>query len=384
MRIGVPNQTSEHERRVALVPETIPRIAKTLGDSIEIVIESSAGARAFFADMAYEQAGVKVVSGDEAWSADLVACVRPPGAHDIGRMREGAALLGMLRPGADEALAQALVDRRVTALAFEAVPRITRAQKCDALSAMSTVAGYRAVIRAAEASPRFFPMLMTAAGTVTPAKALILGAGVAGLQAIATARRLGAAVSAFDIRAAAAEQVRSLGAKFLDIGQADAEAAGGYARAQTEEEQAAQRERLAENIAASDILITTALIPGRPAPRLVERATVERMKAGSVIVDLAAEAGGNCEPTKPDEVVEVNGVTILGPTNLPGEMPLHASTLYARTVLSLLEEIVKEGALTFDLEDALVGPTVVTHAGEARHRLVRASLGLPETEEASA
>ncbi len=383
MRLGVPNQTSEQERRVALVPDTIQRIARQFGDSIEIVVESGAGERAFFSDESYRESGATVADGDAAWACEIVACIHPPTPDDIARMSEGAVLIGMLRPGSDRDLAQALVDRKISALAFEAVPRITRAQKCDALSSMSTVAGYRAVIRAAEASPRFFPMLMTAAGTVTPAKALILGAGVAGLQAIATARRLGAAVSAFDIRSAAAEQVRSLGAKFLDIGQADAETSGGYARAQTEEEQAAQRERLAEHVAASDILITTALIPGRPAPRLVERATVERMKPGSVIVDLAAETGGNCEPTKPDETVMIDGVATLGPTNLPSETPLHASSLYARNVLAILEEIVKEGALALDVEDALVGPTLITHAGEARHKLVRSALGLPTEQEAS-
>ena len=383
MRIGVPNQTAGSERRVAVVPETVGKIRKQLGESIEIAVESGAGDASFFPDEAYTSAGATTTDAAGAWGADLVCVVRPPTVDQVGSLSEGAVLAGMLRPGGDADLWKALLEKKTSALSFEATPRITRAQKCDALSSMSTVAGYRAVMRAAVASPRFFPMLMTAAGTITPARALVLGAGVAGLQAIATLRRLGAVVSAFDVRPAVAEQVQSLGAKWVDLGMS-AEGEGGYARAQTEEEQAEQRKRLGEHVAASDVVITTALIPGKPAPRLIERATVEQMKPGSVIVDLAAETGGNCEATKPDEAVDVGGVTILGPTNLPAEMPLHASTLFSRNVLSLIEEFIKEGALAIDLDDELVSGALVTHAGEARHRLVREALGMStETKEAA-
>jgi NAD(P) transhydrogenase subunit alpha len=375
MRIGVPSQVSGLERRVAIVPETVGRIRKQFGEGVEVVVEAGAGEASFFRDEAYRDVGATVGSAADAWAADIVAFVRPPHEGEVGRLTEGAAVVGMLRPGQDENLWRAMVERRISALAFEATPRITRAQKCDALSSMSTVAGYRAVIRAAEAAPRFFPMLMTAAGTITPARALVLGAGVAGLQAIATLRRLGAVVSAFDVRPAVAEQVQSLGAKWVDLGMS-AEGEGGYARAQTEEEQAKQRKLLGEVVASSDIVITTALIPGRPAPRLIERATIERMKPGSVIVDLAAESGGNCEGAMPDEAVTIGGAVVLGPTNLPAEMPLHASTLYSRNILAMLEEVVKDGALAIDPADELVGGALVTHAGEARHRLVREALGM--------
>jgi len=385
MRIGVPKQAGGSERRVAVVPETVGKIRKQLGETIEIAVEHGAGDAASFPDAAYTDAGAAITDSAGAWGADLVCVVRPPTVEQAGSLAEAAVLVGMLRPGADADLWKALIDGKVSALAFEATPRITRAQKCDALSSMSTVAGYRAVIRAAMASPRFFPMLMTAAGTITPARALVLGAGVAGLQAFATLRRLGAVVSAFDVRPAVAEQVQSLGAKWVDL-EMSAEGEGGYARAQTEEEQAEQRRRLGEHVGASDIVITTALIPGKPAPRLIEQATVERMKPGSVIVDLAAETGGNCAATKADETVDVGGVTILGPTNLPAEMPLHASTLFSRNVLSLVEEFIKDGAIAIDPNDDLVGPALVTHAGEARHGLVREALGLsaePKEEAAS-
>jgi len=376
MRIGAPSQASGSERRVAVVPETIGRIRKQFGEGVEVVVESGAGEAAFFFDDAYREAGATVAGADEAWGCEVVACVRPPTLEQVGMLGEGAILVGMLRPGADADSWRAIVDRGVSAMAFEATPRITRAQKCDALSSMSTVAGYRAVIRAAEASPRFFPMLMTAAGTVTPARSLVLGAGVAGLQAIATLRRLGAVVSAFDVRPAVGEQVQSLGAKFLDLG-VSAEGEGGYARAQTEQEQQEQRQRLAEHIAGMDIVITTALIPGRPAPLLIERSAVVRMKPGAVIVDLAAEAGGNCEASEPDEAVRVGGVTVLGPTNLASEMPLHASTLFSRNVLALLEEFIKDGEASLDLSDELIAGSLAAHAGEARHPMVREALGLP-------
>jgi NAD(P) transhydrogenase subunit alpha len=295
----------------------------------------------------------------DPWAAEVVAKVAPPTPEEVARLGTGTVLVGFLNPRGDPAALAAIAARGATALAMEKVPRISRAQSMDALSSQATVSGYRAVLIAATELPRFFPMFMTAAGTVPPAQVLVLGAGVAGLQAIATARRLGAVVTAFDIRSAVKEQIESLGAKFFEVeGLGDAEAAGGYARELTPEEQAVQREALSVQMGKSDVIVTTALVPGRPAPKLVPAAAVAGMKAGSVIVDLAAEAGGNCELTRPGETfVTDNGVKVVGPLNLPSEMAEHASSLYARNILALIE-------LGFDPEDEVIAGATVVRGGE--------------------
>src|SRR6185312_1566719 len=291
---------------------------------------------------------------------DAVVKVQKPSAEEVARLREGQVLIGFLQPLTDAEGIERLAERGVVAFAMESIPRITRAQPMDALSSQATVSGYKAVLIAADRLPRFFPMLMTAAGTVAPAKALVLGAGVAGLQAIATARRLGAVVSAFDVRPVVKEQVESLGATFLDLGVVGEETAGGYARELTEEEQRRQQEALEERIPEYDAVVTTALVPGRAAPRLIPASAVAKMRAGSVIVDLAAEAGGNCELTQPGEVAEREGVTIVGLTNLPSTMPYHASQLYARNVSSLLQHLATEGSLTLDWDDEITAGACVT------------------------
>ncbi|MCB9849032.1 MAG: Re/Si-specific NAD(P)(+) transhydrogenase subunit alpha [Phycisphaeraceae bacterium] len=378
MRIGVCLESDPHETRVALIPESVKRLS---GKGHSVVVQAGAGARALHADDAYRQAGAEIVDGPDALvrGSDLLCCVGVPGDAVIGGLGPGKLLLGLLAPSSNTELLSKIAGSGASAIAFETVPRITRAQKVDALSAMSTVAGYRAVILAAEASPKMFPMLMTAAGTVTAAKALIIGAGVAGLQAIATARRLGAVVEAYDIRPAAKEQVLSLGAKFVELpgaGGGDAETAGGYAREQSAEEQAKQRQLMADHVAASDIVITTALVPGKPAPKLIDRATVERMRPGSVIVDLAAEAGGNCELTQPGESAEHQGVTILGPANLPAQCAVHASQMFSRVCEAFVPELAPESALAIDLNNDIVGPALVAHAGEVRYAPAREALGL--------
>src|SRR6266498_1946009 len=330
MKVGVPKETAADERRVALVPEIASRLA---GAGIEVVAEPRAGAGASFMDDAFREAGA--VLGDP-WESELVAKVRKPSDEELERLRDGQLLVGFLEPLTDREGVERLASRGVIAFAMESIPRITRAQPMDALSSQATVSGYKAVIVAAERLPRFLPMLMTAAGTVAPAKVLVLGAGVAGLQAIATARRLGAVVAGFDVRPAVREQVESLGATFLDLGIIGEETAGGYARELTEDEQQRQQEALADRIPDYDVVVTTALVPGRPAPKLIPAHAVARMRPGSVIVDLAAETGGNCEATEPGEIVERDGVTIVGLTNLPATMPFHASQLYARNVSALL------------------------------------------------
>jgi H+-translocating NAD(P) transhydrogenase subunit alpha len=296
----------------------------------------------------------------DPWTAELVAKVRKPSAEEIGRLRNGQALIGFLQPLTDADGIERLTAAGVTAFAMESIPRITRAQPMDALSSQATVSGYKAVILAADRLPKFLPMLMTAAGTVAPAKVLVIGAGVAGLQAIATARRLGAVVSGFDVRPVVKEQVESLGATFLELGVVGEETEGGYARELTEEEQRRQQEELEARIGDFDVVVTTALIPGRPAPRLIPRSAIESMRPGSVIVDLAAEAGGNAELTQPDQDVSHQGVTILGPTNLPSTMPFHASQLYARNVSSLLQHLAPEGALALDFDDEITAAACVT------------------------
>jgi NAD(P) transhydrogenase subunit alpha len=340
---------------VALVPDAVTRLA---GSGFEVVVERGAGTAASFPDDAYAEAGAQLA--DAVWDADGVVKVRKPSADEVQRLHEGQLLIGFLEPLTDPDGIARLTERGVHAFAMESIPRITRAQPMDALSSQATVSGYKAVVIAAEQLPRFFPMLMTAAGTVAPAKVLILGAGVAGLQAIATAHRLGAVVAGFDVRPVVKEQVESLGATYLDLGIIGEETAGGYARELTEEEQRLQQERLAERIPDYDVVITTALIPGRPAPRLIPAGAVAGMRPGSVIVDLAAEAGGNCEVTEPGEIVDRNGVTIVGLLNIPSTMPFHASQLYARNVSALLQHLAPEGELALDWEDEITAGACVT------------------------
>jgi NAD(P) transhydrogenase subunit alpha len=329
----------------------------------EIGVERAAGAAASFSDDAYAEAGATVV--DDPFAADVVVKVRKPRQDEVPRLRDGQVLIGFLEPLTDAEGIEQLAARGVIAFAMESIPRITRAQSMDALSSQSTVAGYKAVLIAAERLPKFFPMLMTAAGTVPPAKVLVLGAGVAGLQAIATARRLGAVVTGFDVRPVVREQVESLGASFLDLGVLGEEAEGGYAHELTPEEQEQQQRELASRVADYDVVVTTALVPGRPAPQLIPATAVESMRAGSVIVDLAAEAGGNCELTEPGKEVEHQGVTVVGFTNLPSTMPFHASQLYARNVSALLQHLAPQGELVLDWDDEITAGACVTRAEAA-------------------
>jgi NAD(P) transhydrogenase subunit alpha len=369
MTVSVPKETAAGERRVALVPEVVDRLVKS---GVEVVVEAGAGAGAHEPDSAYEAAGAAIGDG---FSGDVVAKVAPPNSEEIGRLRRGGVLVGFLQPLTAADTVRALADAEVTSFAMEAIPRITRAQSMDALSSQATVTGYLAALIAAQELPRFFPMLTTAAGTVRPAKVLVLGAGVAGLQAIATARRLGAVVQAFDVRSAVKEQIESLGARFLelDMGLENAEAAGGYARALTEEEQQRQRELLAEAIGQMDAVISTAAVPGRPAPLLVTEQAVRNMSPGSVIVDLAAESGGNCELTEPGETVVREDVTIVGPLGLASRMADHASSLYARNVQSLLALMVKDGELELDFDDEVIAGACITRDGQIVHEGARAA-----------
>jgi H+-translocating NAD(P) transhydrogenase subunit alpha len=356
MQVGVPKETAQGERRVALVPELVSKL-----DGIEVVVEQGAGAAASFTDDAFTEAGASI--GDP-WATDLVAKVRKPSEDELGKLRDGQVLIGFLQPLTDREGIERLAGRGVTAFAMESIPRITRAQSMDALSSQATVSGYKAVVLAADRLPKFLPMLVTAAGTVVPAKVLVIGAGVAGLQAIATARRLGAVVSGFDVRPVVKEQVESLGAKFLELGVVGEETEGGYARELSEEEQRRQQEELEARIGDFDVVITTALIPGRPAPKLIPQSAIESMRPGSVIIDLAAEAGGNADLTRPDEEVTHNGVTIIGPTNLPSSMPYHASQLYARNVTALVNHLAPEGELALDFEDEITAGACVTRKEE--------------------
>jgi H+-translocating NAD(P) transhydrogenase subunit alpha len=361
MKVSVPKESASGERRVALVPEIVARLTQS---GLQVAVEPGAGAGAHHPDASYEEAGAGV--GGSGFDGDVVAKVGPPSAEEIGKLERGRVLIGFLQPLTATDTVRALADAGVTSFAMEAIPRITRAQSMDALSSQATVAGYRAGLIAAQELGRFFPMLTTAAGTVRPATVLVLGAGVAGLQAIATARRLGAVVQAFDVRAAVKEQIESLGARFLelDMGLEDAEAAGGYARQLTDEEQQRQRELLAEQIGKVDAVVSTAAVPGRPAPLLVIEDAVRNMKPGSVIVDLAAETGGNCELTEPGEEVEREGVTIVGHTNLPSTVPVHASRLFSRNVQALLTHLAPEGELTLDWEDEITAGACVTRREE--------------------
>jgi NAD(P) transhydrogenase subunit alpha len=362
MKVGVAKESAPGETRVAVVPDTVRRL---VDDGVEALVERGAGDGATFADAAYEQAGARVVSAEALYAeADVVCKVRKPSDEEIARLREGQVLLALLQPLADPELIRVLAGRGVTAFSLDSIPRVTRAQPMDALSSQSTAAGYKAAILAAEHLGKFFPMLTTAAGTIPPAKVLVLGAGVAGLQAIATARRLGAVVSAFDVRPVVKEQVESLGATFLELDVEGAEGVGGYAVALAEDQHEREQQLIAHHAAESDAVITTALIPGRPAPELVTEEAVRGMRPGSVIVDLAAEAGGNCAMTKPGETIVSDGVTIVGLTDLAATMPVHASQMYSRNVQAFLALIVKDGALALDFEDEIVRDTCVAHGGK--------------------
>ena len=385
MIVGVPKETFPGERRVAVVPSVVPALTKA---SLDVLIESSAGTAAGFPDAAYTDAGARVAPSRAQLfaDADIVLQVRSPGAaDDAGRadlelLRPGQAIIGLSDPLGEPAAARAVAERGVAAFSMELIPRITRAQSMDVLSSMATIAGYKAVLLAAAALPRMFPMMMTAAGTITPAKVFVVGAGVAGLQAIASARRLGARVEAYDVRPAVKEQVESLGASFVELPleTEGAEDAGGYAKAQDETFYQRQRETMARVVAASDVVITTALIPGKTAPILVTAEAVAGMSPGSVVVDLAAERGGNCELTQADEtVVTDSGVTILGPTNLPSTVPYHASQMYAKNISTLLLHLVKEGALALDMDDEITAGTLVSRDGAVVHPRICDLLGMP-------
>jgi H+-translocating NAD(P) transhydrogenase subunit alpha len=371
MLIGVPRETASGERRVALTPDAVGRLT-TAG--FEVVLESGAGLPAALPDADYSAAGARIAQADAVYGeADVIVRVGRLDAADAARLHSGQTLVGFVWPLQDGDLVTALAEAGVTSFGMESVPRVTRAQRMDALSSQATVSGYKAVLIAADRLPKFFPLLMTAAGTVAPAKVLVLGAGVAGLQAIATARRLGAQVSAYDTRPVVKEQVESLGARFveLDVGVGEAaQDARGYATALSDEQLAEQQRQLEAHIAGSDVVVTTALVPGKPAPRLIPASAVEAMHAGSVIVDLAAETGGNCELTTPGEVTEEHGVTIVGTLNLPASMPLHASQMYARNVQAVLDHLVVEGKVELDFEDEITADAVITHDGRVTTRLL--------------
>ena len=367
--IGVVRETQAGERRVALTPD----VAKKLkAKGADLLIEHDAGANASFPDAAYKDTEVANDARTALARADVLLTVQPPSVDAIASLREGAVTIGYLSPHLAPERIRALRDRRITSFAMELLPRTTRAQAMDVLSSQANIAGYKAVLIAAEASPKFFPMMTTAAGTVRPSKVLIVGAGVAGLQAIATARRLGAQVEGFDVRPETKEQIQSLGAKYVELG-VSAAGAGGYARELTAEERAQQQAALAEHIKGVDVIVTTAAVPGRKAPRIITAAMVAGMKAGAVIVDIAAETGGNCELTEAGKTVtSANGVSVIGPVNLAATAPIHASELYSKNLYNFLELSLKDGALNLDWNDELIAKTCVTHAGEIKHEATKA------------
>ncbi len=372
MRIGVPTETAAGEHRVALVPEVV---GKLKAKGLDVLVQSGAGAGALLPDAAFADAGAQL-TGDSAeiWGCDVVVKIAPPDPEEVRGLGSGSILVGFLAPLMSPQTTRALADAHATAFAMEAIPRISRAQSMDALSSQSNVSGYEAALLGAEHMGRFYPMLMTAAGTIPPAKVLVLGAGVAGLQALATAKRLGARTTGYDVRPEVAEQVRSLGAQWLDLG-LEASGEGGYARELTAQERASQQQALTDAIKGFDVVITTALVPGRPAPRLVTEEAVQGMKPGSVVVDLAGESGGNCELTVPGETVVRHDVRIVSPLNLPARMPEHASQLFARNVLALLELLVGEdGALRLDFDDEIVAGACIVREGEIVHPGARAAV----------
>ncbi|HTR88648.1 MAG TPA: Re/Si-specific NAD(P)(+) transhydrogenase subunit alpha [Solirubrobacteraceae bacterium] len=372
MRIGVPKETAAGERRVALVPEVI---GKLKARKLDVLVQRGAGAGALLPDDAFAQAGAQLgEDAGEVWRSGVVVKIAPPDPEEVRSLGAGSILIGFLAPLTSPGTTAALAQAGATAFAMEAIPRISRAQSMDALSSQSNVAGYEAALLGASNMGRFYPMLMTAAGTIPPAKVLVLGAGVAGLQALATAKRLGARTTGYDVRPEVAEQVESLGAQWLDLG-LEASGEGGYARELTEQERAAQQQALTDAIKGFDVVITTALVPGRPAPRLVTEEAVAGMKPGSVVVDLAGESGGNCALSEPGETVVRHDVKILAPLNLPARMPEHSSALFARNVLALLELIVdEEGELALDFEDEIVAGACVVREGEIVHAGARAAV----------
>ncbi len=372
MQIGVPKETAAGEHRVALVPEVV---SKLNAKGIDVVVQSGAGTDALLPDADFVAAGARVTpDASEVWGCDVVVTIAPPDAEAIRGLGSGSILIGFLAPLSSPQTTRALADAKATAFAMEAIPRISRAQSMDALSSQSNVAGYKAALLGAEEMGRFYPMLMTAAGTIPPAKVLVLGVGVAGLQALATAKRLGARTTGYDVRPEVAEQVQSLGAQWLDLG-LEASGEGGYARELTDEERARQQQALTDAIKGFDVVITTALVPGRPAPELVTAEAVEGMKPGSVIVDLAGEAGGNCALTEPGKTVVRHDVKIVSPLNLPAGMAEHASQLFARNVQSLLDLFVgEEGALKLDFEDEIVSGSCVVRDGEIVHPGAKAAV----------
>ena len=377
MRIAVPREKQAGEARVALAPESVKKLVAA---GAEVGIETGAGVNAGFLDAEYQTAGASIMGrADLLPEADILACVNRPETDDFARLKTGAVVIGFLKPLDEPAALEPIISRKLTAFAVELVPRTTRAQSMDALSSMATVAGYKAVLLAAARLPRMFPMLMTAAGTVPPAKVLVLGAGVAGLQAIATARRLGAVVEAYDVRAAAGQDVKSLGAKFLevDLGGIETQDAGGYAKELSPEALQRGRDMVAKRAAVSDVVITTAQVPGRKAPLMLTEDAVNSMHPGSIIVDLAASTGGNVAFTKPGEDVEHNGVTILGPLNLPATVPGHASQLYSRNLTSFMALINDKGTLKIDMNDDILKGACVAYQGGSVHPKVAAALGLP-------
>jgi NAD(P) transhydrogenase subunit alpha len=369
VRVGVPRETLPGERRVAVVPD----VAKRLADlGLEVAVESGAGGGAGFSDDAYRDAGAELVAGPgSVLGADVVLKVQAPTLEEVRMLKRGALLVSFLQPATQAEVVEALAQQGVTAFSLELLPRISRAQSMDALSSQASLAGYKAVLMAANRLGKFFPMLMTAAGTIAPARVLVLGAGVAGLQAIATARRLGAVVEAYDVRPAVKEEVQSLGARFVELEIESQEGQGGYAGEQSEEFLRRQRELLAERVGAADVVVSTAAIPGRRAPVLVTGDMVRGMRAGSVIVDLAAETGGNVELTSPGKVVDVGGVTIDGTLNVPSTVPLHASQLYSRNLFNLLQHLLKEGEIQIDFEDEITRGCCVTYQGQVVHERAR-------------
>lgn len=368
--IAVPQETADGEKRVALVPTVAAKLAAA-GAKIQIL--QGAGASLQLADTAYEGAEIVADAATLYGGADLILKVRPPTVEEVRQFKEGSIYLGFLAPHASDEQIRLLAERRITAFSVELIPRISRAQSMDALSSQASAAGYQAALLAAVRLNRFFPMLTTAAGTIRPATVLVIGAGVAGLQAIATAKRLGAQVEAYDVRAAAKEQVASLGARFVEM-DVKAEGSGGYARELTDEERGRQQEVLAKHVAKADAVITTAAVPGRPAPKIVTEAMVEQMKPGAVIIDLAAETGGNCALTRPGELIEHGGVIIEGPLNVPSQLAEHASEMYAKNLQNFLSLILKDGELTLDWEDEILAGSVVTHDGEIKHQPTRERL----------
>lgn len=370
IKIGVPKEVREGEQRVALVPDIVNRLAK---QDIQVSLETGAGALAGYTDDYYENAEIAASSAEILGKSDICLTVNPATSEQIEQLREGSILIGYLNPHSDLERFNKLKAKKISAFSMELIPRISRAQAMDALSSQASIAGYKAVLLASNLLGKFFPMLTTAAGTIRPSKVLVIGAGVAGLQAIATARRLGAIVEGYDVRAAVKEQVESLGAKFVDI-EIKAEGDGGYARELTDEERQQQQAILAKHVAAADVVVSTAAIPGRPSPLIINTQMVEGMRGGSVIVDLAAEGGGNCELTKIDETVLHNGVKIYGPANVPSMLGNHASELYAKNLLNFLELLIQDGAINIDLEDEILSASLITHGGEIHHAGIKEQL----------